>query len=87
VNTAIAIASDLVRMAQPSKTAIETGLQAHEIRLGEKQWTVSPTSPLTAFLSAETEPKWKTKLSATIPFALCSNTEIITAPIAADGSN
>src|ERR1700692_4533145 len=45
VNTAIAIASDPVRMAQAFKKAIEAGREAHEIGLGERQQTASPTSP------------------------------------------
>jgi len=56
VNTAIAIASDPVRMAQAFKKAIEAGRQAHEIGLGEKRWAASPTSPLTAFFSSKTPP-------------------------------
>ena len=54
VNTAIAIASDPVRMAQAFKKAIEAGREAHEIGLGEKQWTASPTSPLTSYFSNQT---------------------------------
>ena len=55
VNTAIAIASDPIRMAQAFKKAIEAGREAHEIGLGEKQWTASPTSPLTAFFSSQAQ--------------------------------
>src|SRR5882762_3203453 len=55
VNTAIAIASDPVRMAQAFKKAIEAGREAHEIGLGEKQWTASATSPLTSFFSGQTK--------------------------------
>src|SRR6266496_4042648 len=55
VNTAIAIASDPIRMAQAFKKAIEAGREAHEIGLGEKQWTASSTSPLTAFFSSQTQ--------------------------------
>jgi thiazole synthase len=51
VNTAIAIASDPVRMAQAFKKAIEAGREGYEIGLGEKRWTASPTSPLTAYFS------------------------------------
>src|SRR5438094_546248 len=55
VNTAIAIASDPVRMAQAFKKAIEAGREAHEIGLGEKHWTASATSPLTAYFSNQTQ--------------------------------
>jgi len=55
VNTAIAIASDPVRMAQAFKKAIEAGREAHEIGLGEKHRTASATSPLTAYFSSQTQ--------------------------------
>jgi len=51
VNTAIAIASDPVRMAHAFRKAVEAGRDAHEIGLGEASITASPTSPLTAFFS------------------------------------
>ena len=51
VNTAIAIASDPVRMALAFKKAIEAGREAHEIGLAEKLRTAASTSPLTAFFS------------------------------------
>ncbi len=51
VNTAIAIASDPVRMAHAFRKAVEAGRDAHEIGLGEARITASPTSPLTAFFS------------------------------------
>ena len=51
VNTAIAIASDPVRMASAFRRAVEAGRDAHEIGLGEARQTASPTSPLTAFFS------------------------------------
>jgi thiazole synthase len=51
VNTAIAIASDPVRMAQAFKKAIEAGREAHEIGLAEKFGTASATSPLTGFFT------------------------------------
>ena len=54
VNTAIAIASDPVRMAQAFKKAIEAGREAHEIGLGERRSTASATSPLTAYFSSKT---------------------------------
>src|SRR4051812_46233072 len=50
VNTAIAIASDPVRMAGAFRTAIEAGRTAYELGLGQKLDRASPTSPLTAFL-------------------------------------
>jgi thiazole synthase len=55
VNTAIAIASDPVRMAQAFKKAIEAGREAYDIGLGEKQWTASATSPLTSFFSKQSK--------------------------------
>ena len=51
VNTAIAIASDPVRMAQAFRKAIEAGREAHEIGLAEKLSTAAATSPLTGFLT------------------------------------
>ena len=51
VNTAIAIASDPVRMAKAFKKAIEAGREAHEIGLAEKLDAAAATSPLTGFLS------------------------------------
>ena len=51
VNTAIAIASDPVRMAKAFKKAIEAGREAREIGLAEKLNAASATSPLTGFLS------------------------------------
>jgi thiazole synthase len=51
VNTAIAIASDPIRMAVAFKQAVEAGRAAYEIGLAEAQNAASPTSPLTAFLS------------------------------------
>ncbi|MEI6713903.1 MAG: thiazole synthase [Verrucomicrobiota bacterium] len=50
VNTAIAIASDPVRMAQSFKKAVEAGRAAYEIGLSDPLIGASPTSPLTAFL-------------------------------------
>src|SRR6202048_1980205 len=46
INTAIAIASDPIRMAQAFARAIEAGREAFEIGLGEKRGTASATSPL-----------------------------------------
>ena len=49
VNTAIAIASDPVRMAQAFKKAIEAGREAREIGLAEKLDVAAATSPLKDF--------------------------------------
>jgi thiazole synthase len=51
VNTAIAIASDPVRMAHAFRKAVEAGRDAREIGLAEARTTASATSPLTAFFS------------------------------------
>jgi len=51
VNTAIAIASDPVRMAKAFKKAIEAGREAREIGLGETLDVAEATSPLTGFLT------------------------------------
>ena len=51
VNTAIAVASDPLRMARAFKMAVECGRDAYEIGLGEELETASATSPLTAFLN------------------------------------
>jgi thiazole synthase len=50
VNTAIAIASDPVRMAQAFKAAVEAGRVAHEVGLGDVLHEASASSPLTGFL-------------------------------------
>jgi hypothetical protein len=50
VNTAIAVASDPVRMAQAFKMAVEAGRSAYEIGLGESAEAAAATSPLTTFL-------------------------------------
>ena len=50
VNTAIAVASDPVRMAQAFKMAVEAGRGAYEIGLGESAADAAATSPLTTFL-------------------------------------
>ena len=55
VNTAIAIASDPVRMARAFRKGVEAGRDAHEIGLAEVRATASPTSPLTAFFSEEAD--------------------------------
>jgi thiazole synthase len=56
VNTAIAIASDPVRMAQAFKKAIEAGREGHEIGLAEKFGTAAATSPLTGFFTDQAHP-------------------------------
>lgn len=50
VNTAIAVASDPVRMAQAFKAGVEAGRSAYEIGLGQSADEASATSPLTTFL-------------------------------------
>ncbi|HCN75718.1 MAG TPA: thiazole synthase [Verrucomicrobiales bacterium] len=50
VNTAIAIASDPVRMASAFKAAVEAGRAAYEIGLADSTDEASATSPLTGFL-------------------------------------
>src|ERR1700756_6002979 len=49
-NTAIAIASDPVRMAIAFKSAVEAGRIAYEIGLGHERQTADATSPLEAIL-------------------------------------
>ena len=51
VNTAIAIASDPVRMAKAFKKAIEAGREAREIGIAAKLDVAAATSPLTGFLN------------------------------------
>jgi thiazole synthase len=51
VNTAIAIASDPVRMARAFRKAVEAGREAFETGVAPPQSGASATSPLTAFLS------------------------------------
>ncbi len=50
VNTAVAIASDPVRMAAAFKAACEAGRAAYEVGLAEGGEEASATSPLTTFL-------------------------------------
>ena len=50
VNTAIAVASDPVRMALAFKAGVEAGRSAYEIGLGQSAEEASATSPLTTFL-------------------------------------
>jgi thiazole synthase len=52
INTAIAIASDPVRMAIAFKKAVEAGREAYELGLPEPSTSASATSPLTGFLGA-----------------------------------
>jgi thiazole synthase len=50
VNTAIAVASDPVRMAQAFRMAVEAGRTAYEVGLAGPRKEASATSPLTGFL-------------------------------------
>ena len=50
VNTALAAASDPVRMARAFRQAVEAGRTAWEVGLGAPSRTANPTSPLTGFL-------------------------------------
>ncbi|MFC5456584.1 thiazole synthase [Prosthecobacter fluviatilis] len=50
VNTAIAVASDPVRMAKAFKMSVEAGRSAYEIGVSEGSMEASATSPLTTFL-------------------------------------
>ncbi|MFK7910395.1 MAG: thiazole synthase [Akkermansiaceae bacterium] len=51
VNTAMAIASDPVRMGEAFKLAVESGRAAYEMGLPEAEDRASATSPLTGFLN------------------------------------
>ena len=51
VNTAMAIASDPVRMGKAFQLAVESGRAAYEMGLPEQQDNASATSPLTGFLN------------------------------------
>lgn len=53
VNTAIAAATDPIRMAQAFKMAVEAGRIAYETGLAPKRATASASSPLTGFLRDE----------------------------------
>lgn len=55
VNTAIAIASDPIRMAQAFKKAVEAGRDAREIGLAARSTIAAATSPLTGFFREETD--------------------------------
>jgi thiazole synthase len=50
VNTAIAVASDPVRMAMAFRKAVEAGREAYEVGLAERLSHAAATSPLTGFL-------------------------------------
>ena len=50
INTAIAIASDPVRMAMAFRMAVQAGREAYELGLPEALDHASATSPLTGFL-------------------------------------
>ncbi len=52
VNTAIAVASDPLRIARAFKTAVEAGRAAFEVGTNSETVTASATSPLTGFLDA-----------------------------------
>ncbi len=51
VNTAMAIASDPLRMARAFRLAVEAGREAYELGLPEPRQHASATSPLTGFLA------------------------------------
>jgi thiazole synthase len=51
VNTAVAVATDPVRMAEAFKAAVEAGRAAYEIGLAPQRREASATSPLTGFLN------------------------------------
>lgn len=53
VNTAIAIASDPVKMAVAFQQAVQAGRTAFELGLPQPSETAHPTSPLTAFLNKD----------------------------------
>jgi thiazole synthase len=53
VNTAIAVASDPVRMSLAFKAACEAGRAAYEIGLGSISKDATATSPLTTFLYSQ----------------------------------
>ena len=52
VNTAIAAASDPVKMAIAFKQAVEAGRTAYEVGMAEQLEQASPTSPITGFLKS-----------------------------------
>lgn len=50
INTAIAVATEPVRMARAFKAAVEAGRDAYELGLAPRSQEAQPTSPLTGFL-------------------------------------
>lgn len=52
VNTAIAVATDPIRMARAFRLAVEAGREAYETGLASARTTADATSPLTGFLQA-----------------------------------
>jgi thiazole synthase len=55
VNTAMAVASDPLRMARAFAQAVHAGREAFLIGVPEMRFTAEPTSPLTAFFQGEHE--------------------------------
>lgn len=53
VNTAMAVASDPVRMSRAFAQAVQAGREAHLIGVPSVRFTADPTSPLTAFFQGE----------------------------------
>jgi thiazole synthase len=51
VNTAIAVAADVVRMAVAFKNAVAAGREAYEIGLAPRRSVAAATSPITGFLN------------------------------------
>ena len=51
VNTAIAVSSNPLQMAEAFKLAVQAGRMAYEAKLGKQSMGAHATSPLTAFLS------------------------------------
>ena len=51
INTAVAVATDPVRMAEAFKIAVAAGRTAHEIGLAPQRREADATSPLTGFLN------------------------------------
>jgi thiazole synthase len=50
INTVLAASPDPVRMARAFRSTVEAAREAYEAGLPSRQFTASPTSPLTAFL-------------------------------------
>lgn len=53
VNTAVAVATDPVRMARAFKAATEAGREAYEVGIAPRRAAADATSPLTAFLEKD----------------------------------